>query len=354
MNFKRTPLRELAKKHPGSNPMDIRNYFPASCIAVIFGEPGGGKTTIVTDIGCHIDTGMDWRGNRVHRGIVWYIAAEDPYGVRIRMEAWYERKGLNFEKDTNIELIEDAICFAEASEVDKLISDVKEAEHKPSVIIIDTLVDTQGKYDLNKDMGLFTRGFERFRNETKVSIIIIHHCGHAAKDRPRNGSELGGKCDLIMPVKCDENGVTTLSYTKIKNGSKEKAKPLSWNLKGINTKWRDDDGEIITSVIVEPTDFNPVERKKPVARGQQVAIEALRSALGKYGVEDAGLVTVSEKEWELEAYAMGISTGTDEAKRKAFIRASSAMVHKDADPRVAHHCGRYWIPVKRTATDETG
>ena len=35
-----TPLRDLAKKHPGAKPMMVRDYFPTSSIFTVFGEPG--------------------------------------------------------------------------------------------------------------------------------------------------------------------------------------------------------------------------------------------------------------------------------------------------------------------------
>ena len=347
-----TPLRDLAKKHPGAKPMMVRDYFPTSSIFTIFGEPGSGKTTVVVDvIGC-IDTGTPWRGKKVNKGIVWYIAAEDPYGVRLRLEAWYDANGFVFERDTNIELREEPICFAEPDEVSALIAEVNSVpkEQKPIAITLDTLADTAGKYDFNKDMGLFCRGFERFRNETGVSLIIIHHCGHAAKDRPRNGSELGGKSDVIMPVKC-EDGITTLSVVKLKNGSKEKSKPLSWKMKGVATKWLDDDGEIITSVILEPTDDKPKGFDR-IKKPERIALEALREALMNYGIEADGVVTVSEEDWRQSAYALGISDGdTQDAKRKAFNRTSKALV---AEKKVSHHAGRYWISVTHgSRTDRT-
>ena len=348
-----TPLRDLAKKHPGSKPMMVRHYFPASSIFTVFGEPGSGKTTVVVDvIGC-IDTGTPWRGNKVAKGIVWYIAAEDPYGVRLRLEAWYDANGFIFERDTNIELREEPICFAEPEEVSALIAEVNSVpkEQKPIAITLDTLADTAGKYDFNKDMGLFCRGFERFRNETGVSLIIIHHCGHAAKDRPRNGSELGGKSDVIMPVKC-EDGITTLSIVKLKNGSKEKTKPLSWKMKGVSTKWLDADGEVITSVILEPTENAPKRGGDSLTKPEKIAMEALREALRKCGIEDRGVVSVSEDDWRHEAIMRGVSDApTDDGKRRAFARAKASLIHKDS---VTYHDHRYWIPaVRSNKTDKT-
>lgn len=346
-------MREIAKKHPGSKPMMIRDYFPASSIFTIFGEPGSGKTTVVVDAICCIDTGTEWRGKKVSKGIIWYIAAEDPYGVRLRIESWYDANGFIFERDTNMELREDPICFAEPDEVSALIAEVNSVpkEQKPSAIVLDTLADTAGKYDFNKDMGLFCRGFERFRNETGVSIIIIHHCGHAAKDRPRNGSELGGKSDVIMPVKC-EDGITTLSVVKLKNGSKEKAKPLSWKMKGLTTKWLDADGEVITSVILEPTESAPKRDGDSMSKTEKIALAALREALRKCGVEDRGIVSVNEDDWRREAFTIGISdAATDDGKRRAFLRAKFSLIQKDI---VKYHDNLYWIhPVWSDKTDKT-
>lgn len=336
-----TPLRELAKKHPGAKPMMIRDYFPASSIFTVFGDPGSGKTTVVIDAICCIDTGKDWRGKRVSKGVVWYIAAEDPYGVRLRIEAWYESNGYDFARDTNIEIREEPVCFADPDEVTRLIEEVNSVpvDQKPSAIVLDTLADTAGKYDFNKDMGLFCYGFERFRKETGVSIIIIHHCGHGAKDRPRNGSELGGKSDVILPVKCEE-GITTLSCIKLKNGDKTKANPLSWKMKGVATNWLDADGEVITSVILESSDDQPKTRES-LTRPQQIVIDALREALRKHGIESDGIVSVSEEEWRQEAYGMGISGGNQEAKRQAFVRAWGFLAKVG---KVSQHNGRYWLP----------
>jgi len=348
-----TPLRELAKKHPGSKPMMIRDYFPSSSIFTVFGEPGSGKTTVVIDAICCIDTGKEWRGKKVSKGIVWYIAAEDPYGVRLRIESWYDANGFIFERDTNMEIREEPICFAEPDEVSALIEEVNSIpkEEKPTSIVLDTLADTAGKYDFNNNMGLFCRGFERFRNETGVSLIIIHHCGHAAKDRPRNGSELGGKSDVIMPVKC-KDGITTLSVSKLKNGSKDKTPPLSWKMNGVATKWLDADGEIITSVIIEPTGDQPKPKGEFITKSEMITLDALREALRKYGIEDRGIVSVSEDDWRKEAIGRGVSdAGTEDGKRRAFSRAKSSLIQRD---NVTHHEGRYWIPLARhNKTDKT-
>lgn len=321
--FKRIPLRELAKQHPGATPMLIRNYLPAKSIITLYGDYGSFKTTIVSDmVGC-IDTGIPWRDNKVNRGIVWYIAAEDPTGVRLRFEVWYKDKGLNFEESTNVEIINEPICFADMESVNEFITDVNSAINKPILIVIDTMSDIADKYSLNSDMGLFMRGFEKFRNETGCSILIIHHCGHVAKDRPRNGSELGGKSDVIAQVRC-ENDVSTLTYSKVKNGSLRDAKPLSWTPKVIETKWADNDGNVITSVTVDPTDKLP-DRPKPLGPKQQRALEVLKTLYREHQNNlaatghDPATARVLISDWEEAMTAVDSDSGNRSRTRKSLI-----------------------------------
>ena len=336
------PLQIIAKDHPCSRPMLIRDYLPAASIVTVFGEPGSGKTTVVTDMICSIDTGRPWRGKKTTLGVVWYIAAEDPYGVRLRMEAWYQAHDLDI-ADTRLELREDPLCFADPNEVSALIEEINSVplDQRPSLIVLDTLADTGGNFDFNHDMGLFCRGFERLRQETGATLLVIHHCGHSAKDRPRNGSELGGKSDVILPVTCDM-GITTLSCSKLKNGDRTKARPLSWSLKTVATDWADADGEIITSVVMEPTDDQPRERVATLTKPERIALDALGEALRKSGVEDDGIVTADEADWRQEAYDMGVSDAeTQDARRKAFNRARQSLTRLG---RVSHNNGRFWLP----------
>jgi len=345
------PLRDLAKIHPGSNPMLIRDYLPSASIVTVFGEPGSGKTTVVTDMICSIDTGRPWRGKKVTPGVVWYIAAEDPYGVRLRIEAWYQAHDLDIDA-TRMEIREDPLCFADPNEVSALIEEINSIplDQRPSLIVLDTLADTAGNFDFNHDMGLFCRGFERLRQETGAALLVIHHCGHSAKDRPRNGSELGGKSDVILPVTC-ENGVTTLTCSKLKNGDRTRAKPLSWKMRVVATDWVDADEEVITSVIMEATDDQPKTKSVVLTKPERVALDALGECLRKAGVEQDGIVSVDEGAWRQDAYDMGVSDAeTQNARRMAFNRARQSLTRTG---RVSHHAGRFWIPRTDPHTDRT-
>ena len=68
--------------------------FVAGGTVILFGKGGGGKTTLVTDIACHLSTGTNWQGLNVpmHRKVA-VIEHDGPRGrfrrkMRAKLAAW--------------------------------------------------------------------------------------------------------------------------------------------------------------------------------------------------------------------------------------------------------------------------
>lgn len=67
----------------------IDGWLPSKNYTIMLGKRGGGKTTIMVDMICHIASDTDWWGTDVEKGwTVVYIAGEDDAGVKERIEAW--------------------------------------------------------------------------------------------------------------------------------------------------------------------------------------------------------------------------------------------------------------------------
>ena len=67
----------------------IDGWLPSKNYTIMLGKRGGGKTTIMVDMICHIASDTDWWGSDVEKGwTVVYIAGEDDAGVKERIEAW--------------------------------------------------------------------------------------------------------------------------------------------------------------------------------------------------------------------------------------------------------------------------
>lgn len=267
--FKFKPLSEIIKTHPGTRTYWIRPYIPAAAVILIYGDPACGKTTIAAEIDCCIATATDWRGMPTKRGKVLYVAAEDYYGARLRVEAWFTRNGLSADIDS-IEMLDVPIILADETDVDDLIAYVNSMPVKPATITIDTLALSMGKYSENNDMQLFCNGATKIKRQTGITVIVIHHCGHGDKGRSRGGSQLPANADVIYQVERKED-ICTMTCQKMKNGVEPPK--LSWRMETQKTNWLDEDGKIITSVILEPADAPTREPSK----NQKLAMDVLRN-----------------------------------------------------------------------------
>ncbi len=315
--FKFTPISEIVNKHPGARTWHIRNYIPAGMVALFYGDPASGKTNIVIDICCSIASGMEWCGIKPKQGRVLYVAAEDFYGVRLRAEAWFTRYKLN---PDNLDILDIPIVLADENDVNELIAIINSMEVKPAIIVIDTLALSMGKFSENNDMQLFCNGATRVKIATGITVAVIHHCGHGDKDRSRGGSQLPGNADVIFQVKRKDN-VCTLHCQKMKNGNERDAADLAWKMIPQATKWADEDGQVIGSVVLEPTDLT---LKEPSDQ-QQIALDLLRQMvlerqrnLGTADFDPAG-ARVTVEEWQTAMIKVISAKATRFNVRKALI-----------------------------------
>ena len=280
--FKFTPISQIVQKHPGARTWWIRNYIPAGMVVLFYGDPASGKTNIVIDVTCSIAAGMTWRGIEPKKGKILYVAAEDFYGVRLRAEAWFTRYKL---EPGNMDILDIPIVLADENDVNELIAIINSMEIKPAVIVIDTLALSMGKFSENNDMQLFCNGATKVKLATGITVMVIHHCGHGDKDRSRGGSQLPGNADVIFQVKRKDD-VCTLHCQKMKNGNERDAADIAWKMIAQPTKWADEDGNVIGSVVLEPTD----PTLKEPSDQQQVALDLLRSMVHDHekNLMDAG------------------------------------------------------------------
>ena len=320
--FKFKPLSEIIKQHPGARTYWIRPYIPAASVILIYGDPACGKTTIAAEIDCCIATATDWRGMPAKQGKVLYVAAEDYYGARLRVEAWFNKNGLSADIDS-IEMLDVPIVLADETDVDDLIAYVNSMSVKPAAITIDTLALSMGKYSENNDMQLFCNGATKIKRQTGITVIVIHHCGHGDKGRSRGGSQLPANADVIYQVERKED-ICTMTCQKMKNGVEPPK--LSWRMETQKTIWIDEDRQIITSVVLTPTENpEPEDRPKKPSRQQDVALNILRDLvrtqeanLSACGIEPSG-ARVLMSDWQAAVVKVIPAKATRNQVREALI-----------------------------------
>jgi hypothetical protein len=332
----------------------VRGYLEPDCLAVLFGDSSAGKSFLAIDLACHISQGMKWRGKKTKKGVVLYICGEGKKGLQKRFKAWHDYHGLPMGK-VAVRPTKTALCDRESvaalmAEINQFLAGMNE---KPVMIVVDTLNRNFGLGNENdsKDMTAFVEGMDTLREATGATVLVVHHCGHGAKERSRGSIVLHNAIDFeyVLSRTGDQLSayVSTLKATKFKDSGEPPE--LAWNWTLQNLPWvemDDDDNPVpVTSIVMTPCDVpqcSAPSRRLPA--GQRIALDALRAALMEHGTEDKGVVAVSEDQWRQAAYDAGISNGGDRAQRYAFQRARDALV---ADGRVSTQDGRYWIPDPR-------
>jgi len=162
-------------------------------------------------------------------------------------------------------------------------------------------------------------------------VMIIHHCGTDDR-RPRGHTSLTGAADAQIAVKRNAAGqiVTTVEYMKDGPEGEETCSRLEVVQVGT-----DEDGERITSCVVESDDVTTDEtrRANKATGAAKVALDLLRRVVTDHGepaptsnhIPPHARVTEIDL-WRRHAYE-GSVTDSDKpaAQRKAFMRAVTKL-----------------------------
>ena len=328
----------------------IDGHMPACSVGVLFGDAESWKTFLAIDMAGCVATGREWRGKEVKQGNVLFIAGEGGFGLRARIQAWFDHHN---EPMRNFAVSTVPLELCDPQNANELIADIRRfaGDRQFELIVLDTLSTHFGFGDENAtvDMNKFRRAVLKLSKATGAAVAIIHHPGHTNKDREKGAITLRQGIDWGYRVE-RVGEVTTITPTKMKDAPPPP--PLSWTLKQVPLPWTDAKGKPIDGAVLVPTETQEKVERGPFLNAKTtLALEALRMALLTHGMEDRGVVTVSEEEWRQAAYDAGIasSDAAQNARRMAFNRARETLL---AAKRVECFEGRYWIP-HRPAQDRT-
>jgi hypothetical protein len=334
--FKLIPFNEITL---GSTAVYlVKGIIPRTGLAVVWGPPKCGKSFSTFDLAMHVALGWEYRGRRVQRGPVVYIALEGGKGFEARKEAFRQRFLANDHGPVPFYLVTDALNLVK--EHGDLISSIRmqAADNPPTLVVIDTLNRSLvGSESDDKDMAAYIRAADAVRNAFGCAVVVVHHCGIDAT-RPRGHTSLAGAVDAQLSVKRDAANNVIVTVEWMKDGPE--GAMITSRLEVVKVGI-DEDGEPITSCVVVPADeilqTDAPRRAKKTARlpkGAQIALRALCEAVEELGTVPppanhipTGIRTVSIDHWRKYAYARGISTSDeDRAKQQAFKRASEYLI----------------------------
>ncbi len=173
----------------------LRGTLERDTLALIFGDPGSGKSFVAIDWACRIATQTPWRGNSVQSGSVVYIAGEGQQGFGRRIRAWSEYNGVDL---AGIPLfVAPAIAIPNPTELLTLAKAIDETAGRPALIVLDTLARCFGGGDENstQDMSQFISACDAIRRKYGSTILVVHHTGHSDKSRARGAIALKAALD---------------------------------------------------------------------------------------------------------------------------------------------------------------
>lgn len=309
----RVPLLALdeLRKQAQAVPWLIKGVMPASSIGMMFGASGTFKSFIALDACLHIAHGLPWMGHRTKQGEVLYLAAEGGMGLWPRIAAWHRARRLEWSK-TPLKVIPMALDLS--VEAWKVVEAAQVQGASPKLVVIDTLSQTfGGEENVANDVSAYFREIgARFRQLWGCAVLVVHHSGHAATERPRGSSAMLANVDFMYGVFRDEKEMmATVACLKQKDGERFNDTTFRVSVHKLGT---DEDGDDITSLVA---------RHLSSVEDVQEAMEA-ESKAGRGGNNHLllSLLRNGQKETELRsAFYAECDASTADGRRQAYFRA---------------------------------
>jgi hypothetical protein len=342
IRFTLVPFADL-KSDPAAHSYLIKGLLPRQGLIVVWGPPKCGKSFWTFDAVMHVAIGRDYRGHRVRRGEVVYLALEGQAGFADRKEAFCRRFLVPDDTDRT-DKAETApsfhLCGASLDLIhdhENLIADITAQSVTPAAVVIDTLNRSlAGNENDVEDMSAYVRAADAIQRAFDCAVVIIHHCG-VNGERPRGHTSLTGAADVQISVRKDAAGIVTATVELAKDMAEGTIFASRLELEEIGT---DPDGDRTTSCVVVPVQAdNKAPKAEPKAR-EPASVKQFRAAFtealdasGQAIVVRAGSPTVRAVEVPTvraefdRRYATG-DTDTRkraDAQRKAFGRAMEKL-----------------------------
>jgi hypothetical protein len=242
--FAIVPAHEFAT---GANPTwVIKDVLPQAELVVMYGASGSGKSFLALDMAAAIARGVEWRGKRVRKGRVAYIAAEGGGGFRKRLKAYGQHNEIDL-ASLELGVIHAAPNMMEAKDAADVVKAIK-AWGGADIVIVDTFAQVMPGANENagEDVGKALTHCKRIHELTGAMIILIHHAGKDASKGARGWSGLRAAADAELEVVREPTG-RALRLTKSKDG--EDGMAWGFDLE-IITVGVDEDLDPITSCVV--------------------------------------------------------------------------------------------------------
>lgn len=308
----------------------VKGVLPSAGLVVVWGPPKCGKSFFVFDLVAHVAADWSYRGGRVKQRPVVYFAFEGQLGFEARVAAFRKQHSVI---DIPLYLSTDRIVLPQDGEAVVRSINSQFPTVQPGVVVLDTLNRSMaGSENDPADMAAYVRTADLVRETFNCLVIVVHHCGVEGA-RPRGHTSLTGAADAQIAVRRDANGNVVALVEVMKDGPQ--GDEIVSLLEQV-TVGTDEDGDVITSCIVRPSDMATSVRAK-VSGQAALALRILQDTIAESDEEPPPDVktrtksrTCLEKDWRANCYAgMASDDATQTSRQKAFVRAATKLLeHK--------------------------
>lgn len=313
----------------------VKGLIGEGSLEVTGGATGSAKTFLSLDLDFHIATGRLWFGRKTKQVGVLYIAAEGQAGIAKRIAALKQHYGAS-DEDVPFALYPAPIdLMTDQTGVAKVLSYVTALNAiwkvKVGVITIDTLARCFGSGDesATRDMSTFVARCDAIRLGAKATVSIVHHFGKDETKGLRGSIALKAAADTVIEITGTE-GIRTVKIEKQKDGAS--GETFGFKLVPV-LLGHDEDGEPVSSCVVEQVAGEPVKASKPanIPSEYRKALDYLKDAIADHGMPassstiPAGVRTVKSDVWSARLKQRGLHTG-DDAGRQWFSRVKKRLI----------------------------
>jgi hypothetical protein len=295
----------------------VKHVIPSASIGMMFGGSGTFKSFVALDLALHVAHGLPWMGRRTEAGQVLYIAAEGGAGLWGRVDAWHRARPSLSWADAPLFVVPQAVDLT----VDawRVVDAAQAIGAQPALVVVDTLSQTYaGEENSANEMAAYLREIGlRFRALWDCSVLLIHHSGHEATERPRGSSAIRANVDYMFGVFRDaKEMIATVSCVKQKDGDLFSDAEFRLSVQQLGL---DDDGDPVTSLVARHLSTD--------AERQQARQDEASAGRAGRNWTLLSLLDSCHEENSLRKSFYELLEGLDqEAKKKAYQRAKAKAI----------------------------
>jgi hypothetical protein len=174
-------------------------------IVWLSGKFGTYKTFLALAWACSVATGQPWEGHRVAKsGPVIYVAAEGHQGLKGRALGW--ASGFNKGKPVrNLITTPKGLDPRKPGDMAKLVRQIRKTG--AVMVVFDTLHRCAPgmEENSNKDLGEAFGALQMLKDETGVTVLVLHHTGYSG-EHARGASSQEDDADDAYVIRLGEDG----------------------------------------------------------------------------------------------------------------------------------------------------